>query len=221
MQTWVTHNWIWINITHLPLQPPEGLKLNLCLPKAWKRDNFITNIGRCGLGPNGNLLLLSIFSCHSFVQSPQGKSQNQGIYFLFGCLGFFFNIYLGIALALVTEALMDLSLSSPLFVPVAKNQESGQQCWSLWCRRFYRKLICLDCHRMVWIEKDIKHHLLSTLLLWARTTLTWANCSKPHSTWTFPGVDGASTASPGNLCLIILRGNSFFQRSNPNLPSFS
>lgn len=40
----------------------------------------------------------------------------------------FFNIYLGIALALVTEALMDLLLSSPFFVPLTKNQESGEQC---------------------------------------------------------------------------------------------
>jgi len=43
-------------------------------------------------------------------------------------------------------------------------------------------------HRMVWVGRDLKDHLVPTTLPWAGTPYTRPGCSELHPTcpWTFP-----------------------------------
>ena len=47
----------------------------------------------------------------------------------------------------------------------------------------------LGNHRMVWVGRDLKHHLVPTPLPWAGTLSTRPGCSELHPTWpwTLPG----------------------------------
>jgi len=38
-------------------------------------------------------------------------------------------------------------------------------------------------HQMVWVGRDLKHHLVPGPLPWAGTPFTTPGCSKPHPTW--------------------------------------
>jgi len=42
---------------------------------------------------------------------------------------------------------------------------------------------------MVWVGRELKHHLVPTPLPWAKTASTRPGCSKPHPAWpwTLPG----------------------------------
>jgi len=44
-------------------------------------------------------------------------------------------------------------------------------------------------HRMVWVGRDLKDHLIPTPLPWAGTSSTRPGCPKPHPAWpwTLPG----------------------------------
>jgi len=72
-------------------------------------------------------------------------------------------------------------------------------------------------HRMAWVGRDFKAHLVSTLLPWARLLSTPSNLALNASG------DKASTASLSILCqcLTTLSGRNFLHISHLNLPSFS
>jgi len=44
-------------------------------------------------------------------------------------------------------------------------------------------------HRIVWVGRDLKDHLVPTPLPWAGTAYTRPGCSKPYPAWpwTLPG----------------------------------
>ena len=53
-----------------------------------------------------------------------------------------------------------------------------------------RMPIHCNYHRMVWVGRDLKDHLVPPPLPWAGTPSTRPGCSKPHPTWpwTLPGM---------------------------------
>jgi len=79
-------------------------------------------------------------------------------------------------------------------------------------------------HRMVWVGKDLKDHLVPTALATGRDTFHQTRLLKAPA---YPALnttrEGAATASLGKLCqgLTTLRVKKFFLLSNLNLPSFS
>jgi len=52
-----------------------------------------------------------------------------------------------------------------------------------------RRVIESRSHRVVWVGRDLKDHLIPTPLPWAGTPSTRPGCSEPHPTWpwTLPG----------------------------------
>lgn len=63
-------------------------------------------------------------------------------------------------------------------------------------------------HRMVWVGRDHKNHLVATPLSWKGTPPTWSGCSGPHATW--PWTLPLLRSSP--LSASILVGREWFWR---------
>lgn len=75
-------------------------------------------------------------------------------------------------------------------------------------------------HRMAWVGRNLKDHLVSTPLRWTRTPFTRSGCSGPPSNLTLNTArDEASTIFLGTLfqCLTTLTVTNFFLKSNLNL----
>ena len=91
-------------------------------------------------------------------------------------------------------------------------------------RSYNHRIIESQNHRMVWVGKDLKYHLVPTPSAMGRNIfhlirLLRAPSNPPLNT----AREGVSTTSLGNLlqCLSTLMVKNFFLISNPNLPSFS
>ena len=49
--------------------------------------------------------------------------------------------------------------------------------------RNYTCIIESQNHRMIWVGRDLKGHLIPNCLPWAGTPSTRPDCSKPHLVW--------------------------------------
>lgn len=75
-------------------------------------------------------------------------------------------------------------------------------------------------HRLIWVRKDLKDHLVPTNLQWTETPSSTPGCTNPHPVWPEQHT-GRSTTSLGNQCLIVLTVKKFFLLSHLNILSFS
>ena len=76
-------------------------------------------------------------------------------------------------------------------------------------------------HRMTWVEKDVKHCLVSTPLLCAGLPTAKPGCPEPHPAW--PWVPPEHSTSLGNLfqCVTTLWVQNILLMANLNLPFLS